>query len=318
MNGILLIDDAPEPFVGMAGFQLGTLLRRLGTTREAYGITSTFGLDEAVQRLRPKVLVPMGPGALDRVTGNSEILRYRGFTLNSPYGIPVVGTLHPNFLLPRRGEESSSKYVGCVLWDLLKAHRIATEGLHRIPVNYLLDPSPNGAGVFADEYETALADDPDLPLAFDIETVGSLRKKDESEFEAEDFYVVRISFAFRPGHALAIVWAPQYMDVIRRLLVLAGVKATWNGRQFDIPVVTNNRVVVAGLHVDCMDAFHFLQPNLPRGLEFATSFYGGDDLVPWKHLGKAQPAYYSALDADATVRCYLGIMEGLAQVEIAA
>lgn len=45
------------------------------------------------------------------------------------------------------------------------------------------------------------------------------------------------------------------------------------------------------------------------GLEFVSSFWG--DLLPWKHLNNADPALYSAIDADAALRNAIGIRDAL-------
>ena len=54
-----------------------------------------------------------------------------------------------------------------------------------------------------------------------------------------------------------------------------------------------------------MEMWHWLQSDMLKSLGFVSPFY--TDLPPWKHLSSADPTYYSACDADATMRDYLGI-----------
>jgi hypothetical protein len=60
---------------------------------------------------------------------------------------------------------------------------------------------------------------------------------------------------------------------------------------------------------DSMWLWHWLQSDLPKGLGFVAPFYA--DVPAWKHLSDAQPAWYSASDADATLRVYLGVRNDL-------
>lgn len=45
-----------------------------------------------------------------------------------------------------------------------------------------------------------------------------------------------------------------------------------------------------------MWAWHHLQPDLPRGLQFAAAQMGWP--WPWKHLAVASPAFYGIVDVD--------------------
>jgi hypothetical protein len=49
-----------------------------------------------------------------------------------------------------------------------------------------------------------------------------------------------------------------------------------------------------------MDMFHLYQSDLPKGLEYVSSYTS--DLLPWKHLNNTDPGLYSAIDPDAALR----------------
>lgn len=180
------------------------------------------------------------------------------------------------------------------------------------------------ASRFAAEFEAALRENPALWLSWDIETPYKMKVGDEEELskgEEEDEDddtegrpsidpILRVSFAFRSGYAISIPWAGEYLGVIRRLLFGAPRYVTWNGTVFDVPVVEGvlgERL--PGRNYDFMWGWHILQSDLPRGLEAVASWF--TDLLPWKHLADAQPAFYSAVDADAALRNALAIEKEL-------
>lgn len=65
-----------------------------------------------------------------------------------------------------------------------------------------------------------------------------------------------------------------------------------------------------GTSIDAMLAWHVLNSALPKGLGFVTPFYVKNILM-WKHLSDAEPAFYNAKDADMALRNYLGIQRDL-------
>jgi uracil-DNA glycosylase family 4 len=345
-SGILLVGEAGSAAEESLGHtqisgHLESILRRAGMEKDQFSYTNVLScrpprneltgaryeheaisccaplLDDTIGRMAPKVIVALGNTALRRLAGESNIGRYRGYILDGPQGIPVIATYDPSYLLPRKGEQSSSKWTGAVGWDLKRAAHIAKHGFQRAPVDYLIDPTPARAAAFVTEYLLALAQDPGTYLTYDIETVGSLRKrgnKDEVDASTE-LVIVRISFAFRERHAMSIPWAPEYQPVIDALLGSAGRKCGWNCKDFDDPILERNGKVIKGERHDAMNAFHVLLPNLPKKLEIATSFFAWH-IKPWKHLSQAEPGFYSCVDADANLVDMLAIEKALRGIAI--
>lgn len=252
-----------RPFVGPAGAQLDHLLRLAGLERPSLRLTNAVHsrppknelsgtayeaeviarcggfLDHEVSVFRPRVIVALGNIPLKAARARHEdpvsITRARGFILDSRWmdpatgrPIPLVPTFHPSFLLPRRGEQSSSKWTGAVVLDLRKAARIAREGWERKPVSYLLDPPPAVASAFASEVEAAFATGRASALAFDIETVASGKLSEEERLILEDQVITRISFAAEPRRAITLPWQAPWMGVIERLLRSGVPKVGWN------------------------------------------------------------------------------------------
>lgn len=349
-SGVVLVGEAPgetearigKPFVGEAGFYLDRLLRRAGLDRKTFALHNVLScrppnnwlvgapwetkaiehcapyLDRTFRDQRPKAVVAMGNTALRRlVPGADGITRHRGFVLQDKLGRPVIPTYHPSYLLPRKGQENTSRFVGVVIRDLRKAVRIASEGFTRLKTNYSLDDDPTVLMLWIQEFERAYACTPGLFLSFDIETPYKIKHGDDddlTESAEEDETpepngpplaepILRISFAYKPGHAISIPWQAQWLDGIKQLLAHPCRKTVWNGVRFDVPVIESHGVAVNGRIYDFMWGFHMWQSDLPKNLEFASSLL--TDLTPWKHLSDSQPAHYNAVDADAQLRCGL-------------
>src|SRR3990167_10360627 len=255
----------------------------------------------------------MGNIPLRRLTGQSSISRNRGFIFDNQQGIPVVGTFHPSFLLPRKKEKSASKYTWVVIMDIRKALRVAQGQREVFPQQYLLDPSPDQALEFVGEYERTQ----DVKLAWDLETVYKLKTKNEQKLKLEEKQqITRISFAFRSGYAMTIPWMPEYVrKVIGPLFRMNRDKVGHNSHGFDEPIILlQEKMEMSGTLLDNMDAFHVLQPNLDRNLEFVTSLMT-DHIAPWKHMSQAEPEFYSCVDADATITSFNRITTMMKKVE---
>lgn len=271
-------------------------------------------LDDTIAQTQPQALVALGGTALSRLAGQSGITRNRGFVFETNSGIPVVGTFHPSFLLPRKKEKANSKYTWVMIMDIRKALRIAQGKRNTYPQHYLLDPHPDKAREFIGEYERT----PGVKLAWDLETLYKLQQKNEQKLVLENKQTItRISFAFRPGYAMTVPHTPEYLEkVILPLMRMNRPKVGWNVFGFDLPIVTfQEGWEVNGVMFDGMDQFHLLQPNIERNLEFATSILA-DHLSPWKHLSQAEPEFYSCVDSDATITDVVMLDQIMAEREV--
>lgn len=249
-------------------------------------------------------------------------MRHRGFVLERPDGRFVVPTFHPSFLLPRPGQQNTSRFVGTVIRDLRRAVRIAKTGFKRTQAHYLEDPPVDEFAMWIAEFDRAFRDNPFLFLSFDIETPFKLKNKNEDDITDDDEDepavegelpigqpILRISFSYAPGHAITVPWNGEYLPGIMWLLGSQARKVVWNGVRFDVPVIESHGLKVNGRIYDFMWGFHMWQSDLPKSLEAASSLL--TDLAPWKHLADAKPAYYNAADADAQLRCALALCEEL-------
>ncbi len=344
-NGVLLVGEAAgateeregKPFVGQAGWMLRRLLAKtslnydecavhnclscrppnnklVGTPYEAAVLAACRPhLEATLAAVRPRVIVALGRTALAWFTGHTEILRYRGFVLDWR-DTPLIATLHPSFLLPRRGDEQEAgiddpiRYFGLVVHDLRRASLIASRGYTRQPITYQLDPPLETVQAFvADVRANALA-----PLAVDIETPYKLETQDEVDLEADDDSrarvdpIVRIGFSLVPTTGISLAWEPWYLEEIRAVCALPNPKVTWNGWNFDAPRLVAGGTPLAGDVIDLMIAWHVYRPRLPRGLESVAACFA-DHMQPWKHRSHEAPAWYNCADVDSTISIYAAL-----------
>ena len=329
------------PLVGPAGWQFNHILKRAGIKREDFAfIDNTIHcrpprnklagqpyeheatkhcamyLDDTIAQTEPKAILAMGAVPLKRMAGQTgSITRNRGFVYDGLHNVPVIGTFHPSYLLPRKKEKSSAKFTWVVIMDIRKALRVASGQRRMFPQHYLLDPSFDQANDFIGEYLRT----PDwTKLTWDLETLYKMATKNEQKLVLEDKQTVtRISFAFRQGYAMTVPNTEDYRQkVIFPLLRLNRPKVGWNSKGFDEPIVRfQEGWELNGVQMDGMDQFHIFQPNVERNLEFATSLLT-DHLKPWKHLSQSEPEWYSAQDSDAQISNVLMLDEIMSQIPI--
>lgn len=311
---------------------LERLISRSATLDRSHFYFADLSTPDLLQQLSEKnvkAVYALGDPVLQQLTGEKDILRWRGRALEW-HGRWLIPGLAPHDLLPKRLTEeekaklkfrgitplvSPPRFQGVWMLDAALAIDVAQNGFTRSKAVYTVDPTPQEFNAWTDAYFAALAADADTHLSWDIETVYKQKRKNEDEFEEAEFdhlengTLLRISFSYATNTGVSVPWDPAYLPAIHRLLAGDGPKIVWNGRAFDVPVVEAAGLTVGGEVFDYMDAFHVYQSDLPKGLEFVTSFTS--DLLPWKHLNNADPGLYSAIDADAAFRNAMWIREQL-------
>lgn len=331
MNGVLICgealgareeaDGAPFRPHADAGSVLQDVIRLSGYKRESFVLWNVCGcrptnnelagapyeqeaiahcrqhLDAVVEKYKPRAILALGSIALRTLTGMSGkkqgISLLRGFVLQSPqYDIPVVASFHPSFL--RRG---AMNLKGVLIRDLKLAVDVAAGRIVARPTDYQLYPTPEEAHAYLG-YVKSLGHD--TALAYDIETRESTGNEEE-DLEWTQTEIVQIQFSHEAGQAIVFPWMGEYVEVAKGLLALPVAKYTFNGFGFDEPVLRAHGVEINGESHDMMWAWHHMQPDLPRNLQFVTSFFA-PELSPWKHLSGTDLAFYGAVDVDALQR----------------
>lgn len=348
-NGILLIAEAAgenealagEPLIGKAGYFLFQQLARVGIERDGFRIHNVLSCQPPLNKLakmpyeldviqscapnldatiashkehclkvgKNPVIVTSGKIAFKRVmnlTDQSPVMdeEYRGYPFwNEKYGCWVFATDHPSYLM--RG---AFHLVPVLQFTFKRAFEVASEGLEIERVGYDLDPTPEQFQQWADAY---LDNNPwDGVLSYDIETPYKQGEdEDNLETEGDDFTILRCSFCSQPGKAVSVPWNADYMPTIKRLFDAPYPKVGWNSRGYDDERILA-QIPMRGDRIDAMPAWHILNSALPKGLGFVTPYYWQNTGM-WKHLSGVDPQFYNAKDADAALRCWLGIAKNL-------
>lgn len=268
------------------------------------------------------MIVTLGEYALREVTGRRELVRWRGRQIHDQPGQMIYPTLAPEQMLPYmvnqeedEDEEGSglshkpARFQGTWVWDI---HQAIKQGTRFRPEpsqrDYHVDPSPETWRHLVGRLLIGPR------LSFDIETAYKMARMDDQDWEAQgliDGQILRISFSSVPGFSVSVSWTSQYLDGIKQLLASPLPKIGWNCVLFDVPKLENEDYHVEGPVHDYQDGFHLVQSDLPKGLEYVTSYY--TSFHPWKHLNTSNPGLYSCIDADAALQNAIGIDEALEQ-----
>lgn len=304
MKDVLIIDHAADK--PQTDFRLMRLVEWAGMRLSDFSrhtVSDYAPWERGDADTTPSVLFTLGPRALEVLDTGKVLDKVRGYVnnLNGIHHIPTVG---PGFI-----QRGNSRWSAPFIHDLQKAVKLAAFGMPPQVTDYTLDPLPYVALDWAREYLRALAADPTIRLAFDIETPG--KGEDEEDVDTDSdapdrtWTIHRIGFSYKPLHALSIPWEPAYLAAIRCLCESAGDKVVWNAG-FDVPRIRRTGIALNGTIHDGMVAWHILHTDLPKRLGFVATF-----TCPWqpawKHLSGARPAFYNATDADVELRSMIEI-----------
>lgn len=327
--GVLILGEAPgeqEAADGLpfrpnapAGSVLERAIRRVGMNRDQFVLYNAVPVnppknwlegapwesaaiawgrtyvEQVVSTFKPRVILALGGTATRATTGLSGpklgVSNLCGFVLPSSYGIPVIPCFHPSYL--RRGKMS---HFGVLLRCLKLAVQVArnngqptTPPVNDPPSGYHMWPTERDAEYLLRDCEHGGY------IAYDIETPYSTEEESAEEADGEQ-HIKSVQFSTQAGTGWFFPWRSPFREIATRILALPNPKLGWNIWRFDNPVLESNGVVIRGQSHDLMWAWHHLQPDLPRGLQFAAAQLGWP--WPWKHLDNAAPQFYGIVDVD--------------------
>lgn len=337
--------EAGVPTVGPAGSFLWNQLHRAGIERDDFRIHNVLSCrppknvlagapyeGSVIQRCAPlldatieahvkhcqeanktPVIVALGKIAFKRLMGVSDrdpVMKksYHVYPFWSHhYSSWILAAHHPSHLM-----QGKQHLTPILVYTFQRALEIASDGLiiDNLEGAYLEDPEPVHFASWVRDYFWHLERNPDLILSYDIETPYK-ESQDESDIALADDQtpILRCSFSYQPGTGVSVPWRATYYPALATLFGSSGPKVGWNNSQFDAPKV-KEYFPINGDDIDAMLAWHVLNSAFPKGLGFVTPFYA-KTMSMWKHLDKERPAFYNACDADAALRCWLGISADL-------
>lgn len=263
-------------------------------------------------------LIFFGEDLLCAYTGETDLFRWQGRKTEVEIGTktyPAVFMQKPSLLLPQHAnkdeEPKSQLYHRPSRFQGIWVHWVQRALQGNFPQNqkthYLVDPA---FSVWEQWVEAAL--NSNFPISCDIETAYKVKIKDEEEFEETELKtgaILRISFSWKPFHAVSVPYAQPYLSGISKILQNAKETIWHNGANFDVPRLRKENHTIPGIVYDCQDAWHLLESQLPKGLEFVSIEY--TPFEPWKHLNNSDFGFYSCRDADAALQNFIGVKKDL-------
>lgn len=266
-------------------------------------------------------VIALGEQALRYMTGQTDLFRHRGRQLESASRL-VYATMDPRDLLPRYSQQGDdeddegsglnhapARFQGVWVWDVQNALRHAD--VRRPAQNmghYAVDPSRLQWEWWVDHLLDNGA------ISTDIETAYKMSKMNDEEWETQGLQhgqLLRISFCAVPEYSVSVSWTAEFLPGIRKLLASKNDKIWWNGAAFDVPRLITEGEEVCGKLLDYQDAWHIVESDQPKGLEWVTSYF--TNFMAWKHLNGSNPGIYSCIDADGARQNALGIDKELAK-----
>jgi len=353
--GVLLLGDSPwkneieqgKPFVGASGKLLDEAFRALGVRRNSFTVTNAMCckppqlgwsdhpeqfveaaqalaqcrayLNDTIRERKPRAIVTLGGAALRALCGTNDVTGNQCYILSSEYGIPVIPTYHPSYLL----RPAKKKLMFSVLCALRKALDIASGKSGALAQDeLLLDPQIDLAKSYL---ERGLVNGRFPILYVDIETpravcsCGRHSKDDAIDCEdrifdttgqlGESYTLLRVGLSHTRNTALTVPWQPPYIDLIRDALARADVLVEHAHNHYDKRRLSSNHCVTQGVWASSMWAWHRYQSDLDKALDFCAPFFS--NTFPWKHLNESDPARYNALDVARGIDVWLGCKTAL-------
>ena len=339
------------PLIGKAGQYFWSQLARVGIERDGFRVHNVLSCrppdnklikmpytEAAIEHCSPNldqtikehieyckgigktpVILALGKFAANRVMGWEDKLPitkqdYYSYPFWSiRYGCFIINGPHPSYVM-----QGNHEYANVLQFCAQRAISIASEGLTLEHPRYLLDPDPAQFNLWIDEFLRELKKNPDSTyLSYDIETSYKKGKSEDEvgKDESDDRTILRCSFCWKPGNAVSVPWTTEYISGIERLFTSGAHGLGWNSQNYDDSRVIAYIPKFNLITLDGMLAWHCLHSSLPKSLGFVTPFYWHSTSM-WKHLSESEPALYNAIDADAALRCWLGILPNLKEYDL--
>lgn len=274
--------------------------------------------EEEIKALNPNCILAIGATALNALTGNSGIEKFRGSILKSHLGPKVVGTIHPAAILHSESENSkmrSWKDLTYIKWDFARAYEESKTPLFDPPRRNLIVCRSN-----LDLYRFLNRNVDRNIVSVDIETFRTIPICIGLAFSSDEAISVplfnQLTFQNQEGMTrsdLLSCWKDIADLSANPRIRKIGQNFKFDERQLEDCV---NGTLFFGMKVnsfwfDTLLAFRILYNELPGRLEFITSVLTKEPY--YKEEGKGfnpkrdkldRLLLYNAKDAAVTYECF--------------
>ncbi len=323
---LAIIGEAPgqheaasgTPFVGASGKLLTQMLAAAGIRREDCYLTNVMQirppgnnfdvfyadgrkrreptlelaqarerLSEELDKVKPKVIVPVGKEALKAIADTADLKNYRG-TMLERYGRRILPTYHPAYIL----RDYAKRPI--VEMDLRKAHR---QALNPFKPQVTIHFRPDFHQVMS-FLESRPAD-----VAVDIETVDLLTRC--IGFATSERTAIVIPLTGRAGHVWSEEQESEILLALRDFLTDPSVKKYLQNFPFDATILEKELGLrIENIYLDTMFAHHTMYPELPKSLDMLCSLYT-DFPMYWGYSSSSdsETQTYCGYDCMTTYTC---------------
>ena len=349
---IMIVGEAPgrdeelqgEPFVGTSGRLLTNLLLRAGIRRDECYITNVIKirpkdnrvenlallglkpedfyeeLYQEIDQVKPNVIIALGNIALKALTGEQDILKWRGSVLQTHIKrvtYKVIPSLHPAFCL----RQWAMTYI--LTFDLKKARKESTSRvLIRLKRNFIINPSFDTIINYLTNLLHKL-EHSKIPISMDIETYTKQPVIRCLGLTTKINKAICIPFvnAYRP------IWTKKEEKEIWLYLykILTHKNALLVGQNFSFEMHQLAPYTMGNMYpwIDTMRAHALIYPEFKHDLGFINSMY--TDLPFFKDDGKTsderiipfeQLMEYNCKDVVATLESALKMIRELKEMNM--
>ena len=310
---IVIVGEAPgeteviqgEPFVGVAGKILSSMMNEVGLLRNDCYLTNVVKYKPAgnkinplfrdnrmtvptdkmkecvaelkveIEAIKPNLVIALGRTAMWALTGRTQTMKHRGSLYVSTLvkDQKVLVTMHPAAVA-----RSWVPWRQIIPADFIKAiEESKFPELYRPPREYVIKPDFDQA-----IYHLKALENADY-LSFDIET--------------RPHKIVCIAFAGSPDFAICIPFTRGFQNywsleqeleiwkAINKVLISPAKKVGQNVQYDELYLARFHGVLVQNVWIDTMIAHHELYPETPKGLDFLASLWTKEPY--WKDEGKS-------------------------------
>lgn len=352
---MVLVGEAPskddessgQPFSGASGMAVRDLLRKSGIEPDAVYFTNvlkhrppggdiealhqmgkkledyTPQLWEEIHAIKPNVVLGLGNLALNVLTGERGIEKFRGSILQSCHGYPkVINTIHPASLMHKDtgGKLSGWKDLTFITWDVQRAIRQSEFAELRLPERHLQICHNS-----LDLYRFMDKNEGKPYVSVDIETFQTIPICIGISFDSREALSIPLFSNLRADFSLGASDLRHIWRVVADLLADPKIGKIGQNFKFDQQLLskcldgtTNFGLRTNGFFFDTMLGFRTVYPELSGKLEFIASVLTEEPY--WKDEGKeynpkkdklSKLLLYNAKDAAVTYECFERILEEL-------